>query len=134
MPRTQSKPIEGSTRAQRIAREQFAHVMNTKAPEKRDLPEIKVTMWSVLRSAYGETFRLTRMAVRGSKRAKLVLRVLTLATIVLTPLPISATLLGVWMAWEPYCLWRKWEAWRQHRATSPEKSKRKGLTIRIEWN
>lgn len=130
-----SKPIEGSTRARRIAREQFAHVMNTKTPvESRDLPDVKITMRHVLMSAYGETFRLTRMAVRGSKRAKLALRVLTLAVIVLTPLPVSATLLAVWMAWEPYCLWRKWEAWRQHRATSPEKSKRKGLTIRIEWN
>lgn len=126
-----STPIAGSTRAQRAVKANFAHVMNTaNDTSAQDMPDVKISMLHVLGQAYGETFRLTRMAVRSSKRAKLALRVLTLMAVVLLPLPLSACITGVWMAWEPYCLWRKWEAWR----TSPKRTKRKGLTIRIEWN
>lgn len=126
-----SAPIPGSARdkAQRTVKRHFDEVM--RGGDQRPVAEEAEALspWTVMGQAWGETVRLTTGAVRSSVLAKALLRSSTLLLVVVVPTPISAVLLGLWMAWEPYCLWRKWE----RRRTSPKRGRRKGLTVTVRW-
>lgn len=131
---TPSAPIPGSPRdkAQRAVARQFDEVMRG-GDSRPDYEPVKLSMSRVLGQAWGECMRLTIGAVRSSHTAKAVLRVLALITIVLAPMAIVALVMPTWMCLEANGIHTKWEARKRRKATSPERSKRKGLTISIRW-